>query len=851
MKKMTHLKNKNKISTIALTILLTISAFFIAFPVATAQESFPTFPYIGALPNPVGVNQMVLLHVGITFPTPSAQYGWHGLSVTIQRPDGEIDTISNINTDSTGGTGATYTPTMTGIYRLQTHFPEQTMPADLSRWGIPAGSIMLASESAELELEVQQNAIEYYPGHSLPNEYWTRPIDAQLREWSAISGSWVVQPPNLIAPGNDNAPMTAHILWTKPLQIGGLVGGEFDGRSYETGDAYEGLFGWPVIISGVLYYNQYKENGGTDVDRYVVAVDLHTGEELWAKHLIGPDGVNRRLAFGQIFHWDGYNYHGAFPYLWTVDGSTWDAFNPFDGRWEYRMTNVPDGAVVYVRYQGRPRINFDQNQIGPKGEIYRYIVDLDEGWMALWNSTKVGATVGSWGSAVVGRTLDAMNGIEWNVSIPTGLPGDVVAILDDRVIGATLERGRKAIDGVTFWALSLEPSHRGTKLFEKTSNPSVWNKEGLILETIAWSSESEDGVYVVGSSEAFTHYGFSVETGEFLWDTEPEIYSNWYGSAPGERGAVIVDDKLISVGVGGIAYAYDIETGDRLWTYHAEDPYQEYLFANDWWIFNCIYTDGKLYLGHTEHSPIDPRPRGGPFICLDIDNGEVIWRADGLFRQSIWGGRAVMGDSIIATQDLYDQRIYAVGKGASVVTLDKTGTVAELGSAFTIQGTVMDVSPGTQDDAMKLRFPNGVPAVSDTSQSDWMLYVYKHFERPDVTGVTIKIEVVTPSGEYKNLGTTTSDAYGNWAFGICPEEAGTYMIIATFEGSAAYYGSTQTGYLTVADPVSPVVDLTSLEDGQSSLEEGQSNLTMYVLVVLVISILALIIAVILLLKSRK
>ena len=301
--------------------------------------------------------------------------------------------------------------------------------------------------------------------------------------------------------------------------------------------------------------------------------------------------------------------------------------------------------------------------------------------------------------------------------------------------------------------------------------------------------------------------------------------------------------------LGGIVYCYDIQIGETEWTYEIEDYYQEFLFANNWWGKPVFVADGKFYAGHTEHSPIDPRPRGAPFVCLDAYTGELIFRADNLFRSTRWGGRAIIGDSIMATQDTYDQRIYAVGRGPSAVTVEKTGTVAELGSAFTIQGTVMDVSPGTQDDIMKLRFPYGVPAVSDASQSEWMAYVYKNFERPaDATGVTIKIEVVTPSGGYENLGTTTSDSYGNWAFGMCPEEAGTYMIIATFEGSAAYYGSTQTGYLTVADPIE--IDTTSIEDSVNSVEETVNSQMTYILAILVIVIIALVIAIYSMLKSK-
>ena len=43
---------------------------------------------------------------------------------------------------------------------------------------------------------------------------------------------------------------------------------------------------------------------------------------------------------------------------------------------------------------------------------------------------------------------------------------------------------------------------------------------------------------------------------------------------------------------------------------------------------------------------------------------------------------------------------------------------------------VTDVSPGTNDAALTMRFPNGVPAIADEYMSEWMLYVYKQFECP-------------------------------------------------------------------------------------------------------------------------
>ena len=65
-----------------------------------------------------------------------------------------------------------------------------------------------------------------------------------------------------------------------------------------------------------------------------------------------------------------------------------------------------------------------------------------------------------------------------------------------------------------------------------------------------------------------------------------------------------------------------------------------------------------------------PIPRGAPFVCLNAETGDVVWRVNGMFRQTRLGWTVpVIGDSIIATMDTYDQRIYAVGKGPSATTV--------------------------------------------------------------------------------------------------------------------------------------------------------------------------------------
>jgi hypothetical protein len=152
-----------------------------------------TYAFIGATPNPVGRGQEALLHVGITQQLTSVNMGWTGLYVTITKPDGTNETLRDITTDSTGGTGVVYIPDMLGNYTLQTHFPAQNTTNTKRAGGAPVGTMMLASNSDKLILTVlEPEEVPIYPASPLPSEYWVRPINAQLREWAPLAGSGLV-----------------------------------------------------------------------------------------------------------------------------------------------------------------------------------------------------------------------------------------------------------------------------------------------------------------------------------------------------------------------------------------------------------------------------------------------------------------------------------------------------------------------------------------------------------------------------------------------------------------------------------------------------------------------------------
>ncbi len=846
---------KTKRSTISLILVLAISATLVTLPIATAQaQTKATVCYLGVRPNPVGVNQDVLLHVGITDPLTSVEMGFEDLTVTVIDPDGVESTLGPIRTDSTGGTGWLFTPNKVGNYTLTAHFPTQTLTLTPVFGGDPYDLTYLASDSPPVELQVLPEDIPFYPDEPLPSNYWTRPIDAQLRSWSRISGSWPTIPRNLYAPYNEDAPETAHVLWTKPLTSGGLVGGNLGDRSFEIGDAYEGkwesasgVYAWhstAIILAGNLYYQE-----STNENPIVYhCVDLHTGEELWSKVFLD----NRTIDFGQLMYWDGFNMHGCFAYLWVASGSDYYVFDAYSGEWVFTVENVPSGTMM-----------FDE-----LNHLYVLSINATAGQLHVWNMTALGLTTpsffgsGSWGLNAHMQTFNGTNPAAWtvNATIPTNLLGGVIAAeYGDRVVGGTV-----SMDEVTLWGLNLNSTAGaiGTKLFENTwQAPDYWADLNLTVSDMFgdnWVGVSfEDKVAVLWAKETREHFGFSIETGDNIWGPTPrQHYLDALDDTYHESKAIAYG-KLYSASVGGIVYCYDVTTGDHLWTYEVEDPYSEFMFSNNWWIKPTFVTDGKIYMGQLEHSPIDPRPRGGPFVCLNATDGSVIWRANGMFRQTRWGGRAIIGDSIIATMDTYDQRVYAIGKGASTTTISIQNDVIPIGNSIMIKGTVMDVSPGTKDINLQLRFPEGIPAISDEDMSDWMLYVYKQFEMPeDATGVEVVFNWIDEDGEWHDLDRTTTDMNGQFSYLWTPPTEGTYTIVATFIGSEGYYGSSAQTAVAVGSAAETDVGalesaVSELEDSVESLESSVSNLTTYILVILVLVVIALALAIYSLLKSNK
>jgi hypothetical protein len=150
--------------------------------------------------------------------------------------------------------------------------------------------------------------------------------------------------------------------------------------------------------------------------------------------------------------------------------------------------------------------------------------------MIMWNSSKAtnpqtaqAVADGSWD--VPGSTFDGKRGIQWNVTIPKGLPGSVChAEVEDCILGSQ-SSAFPSYSGaaITSWAISTKSSNAGTLLWNKT-----WSVPSGTEESIwVWSDVSyDDRVFIMSCKENLRFYGFNLDTGEYKWTTEPEATCN-------------------------------------------------------------------------------------------------------------------------------------------------------------------------------------------------------------------------------------------------------------------------------------------------------------------------------------
>ena len=841
---------KNELSSaIKLLLAMTFASAIIALPVANAHTpawQLTTYAYINAAPNPVGVNQPTLivmwLDVTIQGVNITNNIRFHNYKLTITDPQGNNKTETwAVVQDSTSSQYYSYTPTQTGTYKLEFVFPGQVYD-----FGGPYQNDYYTPSTKTTTLTVQEEPASKLPTVPLPTEYWTRPIEAENLAWDSISSNWLGGAAiGDIWQEDGAAPKTPHVMWTRRLELGGLVGGTSNqDATFYSGFSYETRFNNPMIISGILYYVKVLNHMGSGGGFY--AVDLRTGEELWHSDDLGSI-TNPAPSKAQLVDFQSPNQHGVVGgTLWQVVGSTWVAYDAFTGKWVCNLTSVPSGTEAYTT----------------DGDIVRYILNYNttarSGRLLVWNNTAaIGNTVASMiyggeGWRPGGQIINAgtSSAYSLNVTISADLTGNssptiVGVIPGDLILGRSSNVGLTSLPAPnpnpwTLWALNLNAS-KGTvgSLLWRQDYPAPANN---ITRMLAW--QPLDTVYrtfTMTDFETGQRLGYSLDTGQLLWGPLGEqLGFQYYASREGFPAY----GNLYVTGYGGVVFCYSMKDGTLLWTYGNGGPGNSTNSGDEtpWGRYPthaAAVADGVLYTMSGEHSPNTPLYKGYRARAIDAFTGEEIWT---LLDWSASGlGTSVapvaIADGYMVFANAYDGQIYCVGKGKSGTTVTAPNAAITLGQSLVITGTVTDQSPGSQ--------AKGTAAVSDDSMTAWMEYTFMQKTRPqNATGVEVVLNVLDANNNFREIGKTTSDSNGFYSFQWTPDITGKYTVYASFAGSQAYYPSNAEAAFAV-DPAAPAAPEVTIPPDNSG------TYVMYGTIAIIITIIIVGVVTMLVLRKRS
>ena len=869
---MTNFRNKTMAILIALILTISMSTSVILISTTSAHTppwEIQLFAFCNVGPNPAQIGQSVTVGFWLNEPpmTAATIYGdrFGPFTVHVVKPDGTNETLGPFTSDASGGSSTQYIPDQIGEYDFQMTYPGQTL--DGGQYGLTGISnpnfindTILPAISNIAILTVQEEPVPVLPENPLPTNYWETPINAlNVNRWYEIGGPYLglyigysagKGASNYNTTTNFNpyseAPLSSHILWTRPAAFGGAIGGDAGGTTtfgnYYSTSQYERKYN-PIVINGYLYYTEFP--GSSTNPTANVCVNLYTGEEVWrndatnygggspAQTALTSDGQITRLVSGQVLDYVSPNQYGGIAYLWTEgtpDGiySRGTCLNMFDAmtgkyilsivngtRFSYGHTVDERGNFVDYYVNGTTGTQTIYTEIEPVTGPKPTLVTNDPGneLLEVWNSTQCIMRGVGWRSPSASGwswrpTQNAVIDYKYGIMSATELPNDAswtimgvnsgVAVLYDlNNPGLT---NYFQIGNVMFTGYDINTN---TRLFE--TNQSFTPYTAVNLDNYG---NVGDGVYTTVIKETGQVQAFSVRTGEEVWSTflkgDNGADINPYNTIGGIKGN-IYGDNFYLFGFGGDIWSLSMADGSVNWYTNTtkimgdagyNTPY------NIWpiWVQTGIGGGGGIMflgVGH-EYSP--PLFRGAQQLALNTTTGELVWMIDSFNVNA----NPELAYGIMTNLNAYDNQIYAFGKGPSGITVSAPSIGVTTATPITISGTVMDVSAGTKQSAVAGNFPYGLPAVSDESMSSFMEAVYMQQPMPDnVTGVPITLTVVDANGNYRDIGTTTSDSSGAYAFTWTPDISGDYTVIATFDGSNGYYGSTDRTYFNALEAATP------------------------------------------------
>jgi hypothetical protein len=780
-------------------------------PGVTPDFEVDTKASLSFRPNPVGVGQTVLVNVWINPALHASRY-LSDYQITITNPEGtqEVVTMDSYLADATAW--FVWLVDQEGTWTFKFDFPGGYFPA--GNYTTSPGSFVgervftfeescyyKPSSTAEQELTVQKDLVLSWPPSELPSDYWTRPIEFQNREWWSIAGNypwhgpagggpnweslWDELYPNTSKRASDDydfvpwvqAPNTAHLVWKRQGAISGIAGGDMGnwGVFMTSGNPY-------ILYSGRAYQIVTKPFNG--VPQIVwQCYDIRTGEMYWEYPVtvIGfsmfsgpitsaPTAIEYQRGIAEVIGGGPSGWNQAVNLLYIGSGSL-IKYDPWSGEVVGNYSIAPLTSSTY--YMNGYALGVQDLGAEAAPNRYRLI-----NWTTFGTETTLNARVVS------------------NITWPWSNLGDSI----DFEAGIAADTGQNTPAAMGAWygtwirAASLKT---GQELWDITVAETMYSSSCTVADHGKVAFLSMDGKFLA----------FDLTNGDLAWKSEQMDYP-WDAGGFGAYSIQSAYGMLYRQAYSGV-YAFNWDNGKIMWKYEKPTPYQfetpytgrdgEGVYSFDPFSNSGIIADGKYYVVTCEHSPTEPISRGWGLCCINITTGEEVWSITGP-----WGCTLTLQDAIsvlpgpIADGYLFaagsDGYMYVFGKGKSETSVTAPDVAVPKGTAMTIKGTVLDLSPGQ----------TGTPCVSADSMITQMEYL--HMQIPIgglkgdavITGVPVTLSAIDESGNHIEIGTTTTNGYfGTFSHTWIPPEEGKYEIIAAFEGDDSYGSSAASTAVTV------------------------------------------------------
>jgi hypothetical protein len=772
----------------------------------TVDRETDTQTFLSFRPNPIGLGQPVLINFWIN-PALASNHRFmkQCYLLHITKPDGSTVTYSFDSEPATTANWLELLVDQVGEWTFQLEFTGYYFPAGVYWNGYVINNMTVQmtgptarmpyssayyrpSETGEQTLMVQEDQLVSWPPAALPTDYWDRPVSLNNREWYPITGAWPgdgyvgggpvwdsMYPDTtyIDSAGRTNfnpwvpGPDSAHVVWRRQGEDAGLIGGP----AYIYGElSPRGYPGSADLIYNGRCYETLKVQMNGEIVTCATCYDLRTGEIHYAIPTSEGGVTPNRVAYYPPGPDTLATAHISTELL-AISGSTLRKVDAYTGAVsEYDISPI-SGGLYYYQYGGW--VLSVQNIGNSSDPEYRLI-----NWTTQGNSNNFES-----------RLLS-------NVSWPwRNLPnqyssayGIVTCDFNEMLATFTSRDGYNPIIGELdiLWGID------------------VYGYDMATQQMLPWEVHLPDQGTYSGSCVVSDHGKtaildqkgvfecYDMRTGHHEWTSERMDYP--FGATSfGAYSIASAYGMIFRSSYDGI-YAFDWDTGKIVWHYiaparaHFESPYQDN--GVECYSFNsgCEIADGKMYVYNSEHTTTWPITRGWSLYCLDILTGDEIWKIMNPM-DSI-----AIADGYMVVSNTWDGYTYCFGMGKTETTVTAPDMAVPSGTAMTISGKVLDMSPAQP----------GTPCVSKDSMETQMEYL--HLQQPidgiwhneTITGVPVTLTAIHEDGTVYDLGQVTSNGYyGSFGKSWTPTKQGLYEVIANFGPDDSYGSSAASTFVTV------------------------------------------------------